>query len=824
MSRANIFRPDFVSAIDSSRRSLLSTVSKNPNLRAMMNISSKDARAAEVRMLLASSVLSRRHGALQGPLGSAMYLTQLIEPCYELGFNFDIAIRSETANVLWDQGEPSSSINMLQAIVRTSDFRSQSIPIGKAEILGQLGHRVSEARREKPEDIMQNYLVPAIGELKGKAEGPEAGRVFHQFAVFCDQQLQNPDSLEDFRRVETLRQRKEDEVRDLKRMIDSSGNSRRDLEQLKIMKSKAQKWLELDNLEFRKLKENRTALLCQSLENYLLCLRSCDIFDNDALRFSALWLEHFESPEANAAVAEQISRVASRKFASLMNQWTSRLLDANTDFQKLLAALVLRVCTDHPYHGMYHIFSSSKSKSANDPTARSRQDAASKIASKLKQSKRTGNIWLAVHNSNVNYVRFAMEPMGEGRVKQWTRLPLRKSASGLKLWQDAQTHRVPPPTMTISLRPSCDYASVPFIQSYHNDFTVATGISAPKILTAVTSDGRKHKQLFKSGNDDLRQDAIMEQVFEHVNSLLKAHPQARQRNIKIRTYKVLPLTTQSGVIEFVANTTALHDYLMPAHKAYFPSDLSSSSCRKAIVEAQDKKIDERIRVFRDICGKFHPVLRYFFMEKFANPDDWFEKRLAYTRSTAAVSILGHVLGLGDRHGHNILLDDQTGEVVHIDLGIAFEQGRVLPVPELVPFRLTRDVIDGMGITKTEGVFRRCCEFTLDALRQESDTIMTILDVLRYDPLYNWSVSPLRLRKFQEYQMKQRPPDDISEDVKGSERSERKEEEGEADRALTVVTKKLSKSLSVEAAVSELIQQAMDEKNLALLFAGWAAYA
>ena len=36
-------------------------------------------------------------------------------------------------------------------------------------------------------------------------------------------------------------------------------------------------------------------------------------------------------------------------------------------------------------------------------------------------------------------------------------------------------------------------------------------------------------------------------------------------------------------------------------------------------------------------------------------------------------MIGHVLGLGDRHGQNILLDKKTGEVVHIDLGIAFEQ-------------------------------------------------------------------------------------------------------------------------------------------------------
>ena len=52
-------------------------------------------------------------------------------------------------------------------------------------------------------------------------------------------------------------------------------------------------------------------------------------------------------------------------------------------------------------------------------------------------------------------------------------------------------------------------------------------------------------------------------------------------------------------------------------------------------------------------------------------------------------------GIGDRHTQNILIKESTGELVHIDFGIVFEQGKVLPTPEKIPFRLTRDMIDGM---------------------------------------------------------------------------------------------------------------------------------
>ena len=51
--------------------------------------------------------------------------------------------------------------------------------------------------------------------------------------------------------------------------------------------------------------------------------------------------------------------------------------------------------------------------------------------------------------------------------------------------------------------------------------------------------------------------------------------------------------------------------------------------------------------------------------------------------------VGWLLGLGDRHLDNILLDSSTGEVAHIDFNVVFDQGLRLRVPEIVPFRLTQ---------------------------------------------------------------------------------------------------------------------------------------
>lgn len=686
------------------------------------------------------------------------------------------------------------------------------------------GHYTAEARLEKPDDIIQSIFKGAIAELHGSTEGDEASEVFHEFASFCDYQLQNSDSQADFHRVRRLCDRKKSEIEALDDMIRSATQAK-EKETLMSHRKKAEQWFKLDYEEFKRLEKSRMTLVKNCLENYLRSLRASDHFDNDALRFSTLWLENSDEDSANQAVEQHIPSTPSRKFALLMNQWTSRLLDVANGFQKLLFDLIFRICREHPYHGMYQIFASSKTRGGKDETALARHAAAGNVAERIKNSAQAQKTWLAIHNTSVAFVRFAQERLDDlplkPTVKPGSKVPLRRTQTGRRLEEDALKARIPPPTMSVELRADHDYSKIVTIAKFEPEFSVATGISMPKIVTAFGTDGRRYKQLFKAGNDDLRQDAIMEQVFGAVSSLLGSQQSTRQRDLHIRTYKVLPLTATAGVIEFVSNTTPLHDYLLPAHQRHYPKDFKPNVCRKHIQEAQSKSLDHRVKVFRKVCEQFHPVLRYYFQERFDSPEAWYERRLAYTRSTSAISILGHVLGLGDRHGHNILLDESTGEVIHIDLGIAFEQGRVLPVPEVVPFRLTRDIVDAMGITGTEGVFRRCCEFTLGALRNESYAIMSVLDVLRYDPLYSWSLSPLRLKKMQAAQMEDPAlPADVTHGV-GKRRGE---EAGDAERALLVVSKKLSPTLSVQATVNELIQQAMDEKNLAALFCGWAAYA
>ena len=80
--------------------------------------------------------------------------------------------------------------------------------------------------------------------------------------------------------------------------------------------------------------------------------------------------------------------------------------------------------------------------------------------------------------------------------------------------------------------------------------------------------------------------------------------------------------------------------------------------------------------------------------------------------------------------------------LHLLSGIAFEQGKQLPTPETVPFRLTRDLVDGMGVTGVEGVFRRCCEKVMELMRSSQEAILTIVEVSSSFILFIWTASDL----------------------------------------------------------------------------------
>ena len=96
--------------------------------------------------------------------------------------------------------------------------------------------------------------------------------------------------------------------------------------------------------------------------------------------------------------------------------------------------------------------------------------------------------------------------------------------------------------------------------------------------------------------------------------------------------------------------------------------------------------------------------------KSEHSEAWLQRRSTYTRSLAVMSMVGYILGLGDRHPSNLMLDRKSGKILHIDFGDCFEVAMHREkFPERVPFRLTRMLVNAMEVAGIEGNFRHTCE-------------------------------------------------------------------------------------------------------------------
>lgn len=131
----------------------------------------------------------------------------------------------------------------------------------------------------------------------------------------------------------------------------------------------------------------------------------------------------------------------------------------------------------------------------------------------------------------------------------------------------------------------------------------------------------------------------------------------------------------------------------------------------------DLTLMQKVEVFEHALTETNGSLKFdldkLLWLKSPNSEVWLEKRTNYTRSLAVMSMVGYILGLGDRHPNNLMLDRHTGTVTHIDFGDCFEIAMQRErYPERIPFRLTRMLITAMGVSGIEGSFRITCEHVM----------------------------------------------------------------------------------------------------------------
>ncbi|KAF2718139.1 TOR1 phosphatidylinositol 3-kinase [Polychaeton citri CBS 116435] len=277
------------------------------------------------------------------------------------------------------------------------------------------------------------------------------------------------------------------------------------------------------------------------------------------------------------------------------------------------------------------------------------------------------------------------------------------------------------------------------IKSFDPVATVIASKQRPRKLALVGSDGNKYTYVLK-GHEDIRQDERVMQLFGLVNTLLATDPECLKRHLRIQRYDAIPLSTQSGLLGWVPNSDTLHVLIREYRESRkILLNIEHRIMLQMAPDYDNLTLMQKVEVFGYALDNTtgQDLYRVLWL-KSKSSEAWLNRRTNYTRSLGVMSMVGYILGLGDRHPSNLMLDRVTGNIVHIDFGDCFEVAMHREkYPERVPFRLTRMLTFAMEVSNIEGSFRTTCEHVMRLMRDNKESLMAVLEAFIHDPLLTW---------------------------------------------------------------------------------------
>jgi hypothetical protein len=303
------------------------------------------------------------------------------------------------------------------------------------------------------------------------------------------------------------------------------------------------------------------------------------------------------------------------------------------------------------------------------------------------------------------------------------------------------------------------------IDRIHRTCQTLQAKTKPKKLAFYGSNGKMYGFLLK-GEDNLQLDERIMQLLKTVNQMFVSYAKKlggserhNWRSMRSRHYSVTPISSRSGLIQWVNGSSLFTLY--NRHMAYLKIEattraqatqeddaVASKPPTKSIalqnpseifnrkLEAKGLKIGNRskwpiatlVEVLQELSAETPSELIVNELWCASNQiHEYWLSRKRFVQSNAIMCMVGYLIGLGDRHLDNLLLDLTTGEIIHIDYNICFERGRLLCVPERVPCRLTPNIVRAFGMTGVDGAFRSTCVDVLEVLRLGRETFLTLLE-------------------------------------------------------------------------------------------------
>ncbi|KAJ6532453.1 kinase-like domain-containing protein [Mycena capillaripes] len=253
---------------------------------------------------------------------------------------------------------------------------------------------------------------------------------------------------------------------------------------------------------------------------------------------------------------------------------------------------------------------------------------------------------------------------------------------------------------------------IAYISNFTREITIIPSKHRPRRMVLKGSDGRDYEYVLK-GHVDLRQDERVMQLFSLLNTL--------KRRLHVQRYPVIPLALNVGLIGTIQQSDTLHELVRDyRHSIKLPLNNEYQLMVKMAPNYENLPLLEKTEMFK------------YTMDNTSGQDLY---KILWLK-------IGYILGFGNRHPSNMMVERKTGKVVHIDFVDCFEVAmRLDEFPEKVPFRLTKMLTCAMEVTGIEGSFQKTCEISMGILRDNQEVLMAVLETFVYNPLISWQLVP-----------------------------------------------------------------------------------
>uniref|UniRef100_A0A914YL59 PI3K/PI4K catalytic domain-containing protein n=1 Tax=Panagrolaimus superbus TaxID=310955 RepID=A0A914YL59_9BILA len=399
--------------------------------------------------------------------------------------------------------------------------------------------------------------------------------------------------------------------------------------------------------EIKLVKERRIKTLTFCIENYLKAVIHGNTDKTIAYRIVALMIQNTEEVQLMKLIKDNLNKFPSNVWLPVLNVLSSHLFSDKLPICEVVEEISIRTIGDYPYIGTRDYLFYLSDTSTNVHGTFPRHEKVRKLFEKCeKRFPHTSKIVQNLIKADRCFIEIGISEFQNSSLYLYSSSNRYEMTGEVKILKHIEHMRkIPIPTVSQPIFPPGDsrnYDIKEFITIKNIDKICfeAGGLSKPKVLTFYGSNNQKYKLIFKG--EDLRQDSLVQQLFSVQNLIMEQNQRSSSTFSPLRTYSVIPLSPNCGIIEWCEGTTSLCSYLIGdkkdggAHAHYRPNDILGSKAQQIMKSRQNGY--NTTEVFLEICKNIQPVFRHFFYSKFNNSKDFHEAIDRYTQSLAQWSI------------------------------------------------------------------------------------------------------------------------------------------------------------------------------------------